>query len=507
MQAETDDAMGDRYRSLFENSLDAILIMEGDRFVDCNQAAADMLGVADTTAVLQTHPSDISPEYQPDGQRSDEKADAILAHILDQGGRYFEWLHVRADGTLLPVEVSMTAVQRADAVPQLHIVWRDLTSRKRLEKELHHAQRMQALGSLAAGVAHDFNNALVPIVAYSDLLETSLGDRPAQQNWAHEIGRAGALATSLVKKLMAVSRKESLPAQPVHVEVGATVEGALRIVRRLVGDDVTLAYEASPEQLWVRTEAGDLEQVLLNLASNARDAMPRGGTITIAVEHAERTGEAVARLSISDDGVGMDDATLARAFEPFFTTKQIGSGTGLGLASVREIVTRAGGTIDISSAVGAGTRLVLDLPVVVEPHVVDDASTAPPSGRIEGERPIVLVVEDNEQIRRMISEVLDRDGYDVHTASSGALALEITESVHPALVVTDVVMPHLSGPELVHQLRDRGIEPPVLFMSGYADDHLSGHGLDAGSCELLRKPFAAAELSEAVGRTLRATAG
>ena len=352
--AQADLAASDRYRSLFDNSADAILIIENDRFIDCNKAAVDMLGYTDKKSLLRCHPSELSPEYQPDGQRSFDKANAILDNIHHCRSQRFEWDHVRADGSLLPVEVSMTAIPTGQG-HTLHIVWRDLSERRRLEEELRHAHKMEALGHLAGGIAHDFNNTLVPIVMFSDLLSGALRDQPKHLQWAQEIGRAGILALSLVKKLLAVSRQDDRV--PVALDLKETVADALGLMRKLIGEDIEVHFRGTGREVWVKTDPGDVEHILLNLASNARDALPAGGTVELTLAEIQYAGRPFAQLKFMDNGIGMNDETLAQVFDPFFTTKELGSGTGLGLSSVYELVTKAKGYVNAKSSPGEGTTI------------------------------------------------------------------------------------------------------------------------------------------------------
>ena len=495
-----DPVGADHYRALFDYSADAILIIENDKFVDCNQAAVDILGYTDKEALLQCHPSELSPEYQPDGRRSLEKANEILGNTKQCRSQRFEWDHLKADGSLLPVEVTMTAIPTDDG-NTLHIIWRDLSEQKRLESQLRHSQKMEALGSLAGGIAHDFNNTLVPIVTYSDLLANSLRDRPQLREWAQEISRAGVLAASLVKKLLAVSRHDDRI--PVTLDLEATVSGTLGLLRKLIGEDIEIRFEPSGNPLWIENDPGDVEQILLNLASNARDALPTGGVIRLALSNVRRSGRPFARLEFSDNGVGMDDGTRERMFEPFFTTKEIGSGTGLGMSSVYELVTRAHGHVDAKSSLGEGTAIEVLLPII-DHQEIDESDmagedTSPRDGPHVNAQ--VLVVEDDVQITRLICKLLDQDGFRVCTARNGAEALETLETITPDLILSDVVMPLMSGPKMIREMNARGIQIPVVFLSGYTDDRLAAHAFDSGTVSLLRKPFTARML---LGRVRRA---
>ena len=269
-----------RYRALFENFADPILIIENDTFVECNQAAVDMLGYQDKGALLQCHPSEISPKYQADGRCSFKKANAILARAGDHPYQRFEWDHIKADGTIFPVEVSLTAIPAKGGFT-MHTTWRDISERKRLEKELRHSQKMEAIGKLASGIAHDFNNQLVPVLGYSELLANALQDKPELREWALEIHRATSFASILVKKLLAFSRKDD--DQPVILNLNDAVNDILGILDKLIGDDIAVDFQPAGIPLCIKVGAGDIEQIVLNLASNSRDALPAGGELKIAL--------------------------------------------------------------------------------------------------------------------------------------------------------------------------------------------------------------------------------
>jgi CheY-like chemotaxis protein len=374
-------------------------------------------------------------------------------------------------------------------------VWRDITDRKRLENELQHAQKMEAVGTLAGGIAHDFNNQLVGILGYAELLASQLKDRPDLLAHVHEIDRAGTRAAALVKQLLVFSRKEV--SQPVVVDLDATLGELVGMLRRLIGEDVELVLKGSRQQLLVKIDPGEVEQIVLNLAANARDAMPQGGTLTLALSRsAAETGE-IARLEISDTGVGMDPETLARAFDPFFSTKGLGRGTGLGLSTVYGLVTRAGGEIKARSEPGRGTTFEIVLPLAGE-ELDEVAAPSAPTGEPRRREGHILVVEDEPTVARLTREVLGAAGYRISERRNGKEALELLRRQEFDLVLSDVIMSEMSGPEMVKEQRASGRSPRVLFMSGYMDDRLVAHGFDPESVPLLRKPFTALALLESV---------
>ena len=350
-----------RYRHLFENSGDPIVLMKNGRFVECNQAAVRILGYASKELLLDKHPSEISPEFQPDGQRSDAKADRILAMAHERPYQCFEWTHIRADGTTFPAEVSLTAISDDSGIT-LHGTMRDISERKQLEKELRHSQKMDAIGKLAGSIAHDFNNQLVPILGYADMLADACDDKPELRGWATEIHRAATFASTLVNKLMVFGRKD--PLQPVVLDIDKAVRELSGIVINLIGHGVTVDFEAAGEPLWIEAGPGDIEQIVLNLASNSRDAMTAAGEIKISVSRLCQSNADFASLVVSDTGAGMDDETLRQIYEPFFTTKESGSGTGLGMSTVKGLVIKAAGQIKAKSALNKGTTIEVLFPIV-----------------------------------------------------------------------------------------------------------------------------------------------
>jgi PAS domain S-box-containing protein len=275
------------YRELFERSADANLIIDGDTFVDCNEATVKMLRYADREELLQTHPSELSPEFQPDGRISYEKANEMMAKAFAKGSHRFEWNHQRADGEVFPVEVLLTSVPYGDR-HVLHTAWREITDRKRLEEELRHAQKMEAVGKLAGGIAHDFNNILVAIMGYAEILRDGLLDRPELVEDAEEIIRASEKAATLTAQLLAFSRKQDL--KPEVIDLDIVVGHLTGMIRRLIGEDIEMVLNSAGVPLPVKVDPGQLEQVILNVVANARDAMIDGGTLTIKTTRGARLG-------------------------------------------------------------------------------------------------------------------------------------------------------------------------------------------------------------------------
>jgi PAS domain S-box-containing protein len=380
----------------------------------------------------------------------------------------------------------------------------DITERQTLQEQLTQARKMEALGRLAGGVAHDFNNLLTVISGYGQLALEANGNAPPARlaTYLQEILTSAQRASGLTGQLLAFSRRQIV--QPKVLDLRDLLRNMERLLQRMIGEHVDLTVRYGPEPCLIRADAHQIEQVLMNLAINARDAMPLGGTLDIdcrvLAEPVEGTG--LGRLGVvvevADNGIGMDEAVKAQMFEPFFTSKDKGKGTGLGLSTVYGIVSQAGGRIEVESQPGEGTRFRIYFSLAsggteeIPPLVLDRA----PVG-IE----TVLLAEDEDSVRALAETILLALGYRVLAAESGEKALEIWEECGGRIdiLLTDVIMPRLGGSELAHKLRQSNPKLKVLFMSGYTDDMLASHGVLAGETQLIQKPFTA----EALGRKLR----
>jgi len=491
-------------------SADANLVLDGDRFVDCNEATVQMLRYERKSDLLETHPSELSPPTQPDGRASFEKANEMIELALAKGSHRFEWDHKRADGEVFPVEVLLTAVPQGDKTI-LHVVWRDISERKILEAELRHAQKMEAVGKLAGGIAHDFNNLLMAIIGNCDLLDVHIqqGTKPAEN--VAQIRKAGTRAADLTKQLLAFSRKQVLRTQVL--DLNRVIAELDLLLHRLIGEDVTLTSSLCDQAVHIRADRGQLEQVLVNLVSNARDAMPNGGQLRIETRHVTLADDVIgvadglqaghyAMLTVTDDGAGMDDAVLRRAFDPFFTTKPVGQGTGLGLSTVYGIVKQSGAEISLFSVPGRGTTVKIWYPLTqAEVDAVPEVSTEP---KARGGNETILVAEDEALVAAVIADVLRDAGYQVLVAQDGMIAYEKYVSLEGRvdLLISDVVMPNLSGPALVDKLQAAGFRPRVLFASGYAANVLSGNKLVRDGIDIVEKPFSAGALLRKVRSVL-----
>lgn len=378
--------------------------------------------------------------------------------------------------------------------------------RAQLQRDLAQAQRLEAIGRLAGGVAHDFNNVLTAILGSAELLMLDTPRGGASREEVEIIRDAATRAQELIRQLLAFSARQVL--QPAVVDLNDLVKNLGRMLRRLIGEDLALLTELGPDLGAVRVDPGQVEQVLVNLAVNGRDAMPDGGRLTIrtanvdVVEAGELPSGRYVLIEVADTGTGMDAATVARAFEPFFTTKERGKGTGLGLATVYGIVRQSGGHIAVTSVPGAGTTFRIHLPRVDAP--VDAARDAPPITAPAAGTETILVAEDEQIVRVLVRKVLEQAGYTVLLAGGGSEALQLadrhTGPIH--LLVTDVVMPGMNGRELARQVLQRRTGTKVLFLSGYADDAVARHGVLEPGTAFMQKPFTPTALARRVREVL-----
>jgi PAS domain S-box-containing protein len=448
----------------------------------------------------------IGCELPWDGAGNDELTDLIIRRTLTGtplSGVEFKLL--REDGT--PIHISLWTAplrDRDQKVTGVLITIADISRHKKLEEQLQTAQKMEAVGRLAGGIAHDFNNLLTIINGYSALLQNELKECSYEANMAKEIQNAGESAADLVAKLLTFSRRQMV--QPKPVRINDLVHNTERMLRRLIGEHIELQTSLQEDAGWILADPNQIEAVLMNLATNARDAMPEGGDLSITTE-CVRTSSAsedvpvdipaggYVRLTISDSGAGMDAATLQRIFEPFFTTKAVGKGTGLGLASVYAGVEQNGGRISVCSEIGKGTTFFIYLPRL-ERGVPCGFEPAPPRLESQHTGGTILLVEDEIAVRRMLREALSGAGFRVWEAGNGSEAIELwgNSVAEVDLLVTDVVMPLMNGLKLADELRRRRPELNILFMSGHSEEVISRQGVVEPGFSLLMKPFLPAAL-------------
>jgi two-component system cell cycle sensor histidine kinase/response regulator CckA len=490
----------ERFRKLTEAANEGIAIYEQGRVLEANQAMAEMLGY-ELPEVIGRHALEFT---------APESRAFVLRNIRSGYEKPYESVGLRKDGRTFPVEVQGKAIPYRGRLARVTIT-RDLTERKRLEEELRQAHKMEAVGRLAGGIAHDFNNLLTVIGGYSELLLRRFDPADPAHQQAEAIMTAANHAAALTRQLLAFSRRQVL--QPKVLDLNAVVTTMSRMLRRLIGEDIELVTALDPALGRVKADPGQLEQVLLNLAVNARDAMPQGGRLTLETANMEldeadgRPHVGVApgryvRLLVRDTGIGMDAATASHLFEPFFTTKELGQGTGLGLATVYGIVRQSGGHITVASTPGRGTTFTTYLPRLEEGVEAAESGVAPAKLRTGSET--VLLVEDEAGVRGVAQEILRSTGYIVLAASDGNEALRISSQhegpIH--LLLTDVVMPGPSGPALVSCLASRRPEMRVMYISGYAEDAFVHYGSLAPGVVFLEKPFTHETLVRKVRETL-----
>ncbi|MBI3470275.1 MAG: PAS domain S-box protein [Candidatus Solibacter usitatus] len=465
--------------SLLENVSDAIMATDMEfRITSWNSAAQRIYGWSPAEAVGQPA-RDLVGAEEPPGASEDRRK------VLRENGRWEgELLQRRKDGATLHVQASVTLIRDSSGNPIGAVaVNRDITERRRLEEQLRQSQKMDAVGQLAGGVAHDFNNLLTVMNGYSDfLLEELAGQEPLRQQ-VQQIAKAGERAAALTRQLLAFGRKQLM--NPAVLDLNAVVADMVTMLRRLIGERIELQEILAPDLGRVKADRGQLEQVILNLAINARDAMPSGGLLVIQTANA---GDGVS-LAVSDTGIGMDPRTQTRIFEPFFTTKEPGRGTGLGLATVYGIVQQSGGRIGVRSQPGKGSTFTVWLPVTAE--AAEPIPAAPAGRKAAAGAETILLVEDDETVRKLVHSVLTKSGYAVLPARSGEEALSMAERhagpIH--LLLTDVMMPGMSGPDLARRLAALRARIKVLYMSGYSDRFLATEDLAAPDTVFLEKPF------------------
>lgn len=486
-----------RARELIDVTPDAILALDHKGEIeDCNPAAENLFALG-RASLVGSRFFDLGLKEQDGAIQTDPAFDTLR-------GTPREYV-IASRG--ITVEGVLRTVTRADGRRGSMVVLRDISQRKQAERrakelqhQLQHSQKLEALGRLAGGVAHDFNNLLTAVGGYGDLLARH-SDRLVQ-GVAKELAAARARGAALTTQLLAFARKEY--AEPRGVDLSSVVTGMDRLLQQLLGERITLQIETTSPAL-IHADPGQLQQVILNLVMNAKDAMPSGGDLKLSVTHAEPSNRV--ELSVEDTGSGMDQATLERLFEPFFTTKPRGQGTGLGLATVHGIIETSGGSIDVVSKVGQGTKFTLRWPAyggVAEDTGTNLGPVRPIAGRARGS---VLLTEDDPQSRAFLKQLLSDAGFTVHVAHDGEQALRVYLDLRelgtpPDVLLSDVRMPRMTGLDLASRLRELDPGLPVLFVSGYLEETLEQSNFQRSS-DLLLKPFTADALLSRLDRKVR----
>ena len=499
-------ATTDLHRELVENAQDIIFTHDlNGNFTSVNRAAEMMTGYS-RDELLGIRPRQVVAPEDVDRARN-----MLERRMRGEPETAYELTLITKNGERIVVEVN-SRLMVSNGVPiGVQGIARNVTSRKQVEERTRDALKMEAIGLLAGGIAHDFNNLLTVMLGYADILSRKL-ERDVQLKVAlDEIQSAAERAKSLTRELLAFSRKQLL--HPTVIDLNVFVAEATSMLGRLVGDDVELRTVLDPNVGSILVDVNQLEQVVVNLAINARDAMPNGGVLTVRTHDVELdesdashwTGlepGSYIQLAVEDTGVGMTGETVRRIFEPYFSTNELSRGTGLGLSAAHGFVRQSGGGISVVSELGVGTTFRVVLPRVAAP-----SGTTTDRGRAEAPRrgsETILVVEDDAQLRKLVRQILEDLGYTVFVAANGRVALQEFQDVAGRidLVLTDVVMPELDGRELRDTLRSIRPDLRVLFMSGYNSDVIVAHGGQLGGSSLLLKPFTPAALCRAVRERL-----
>jgi two-component system, cell cycle sensor histidine kinase and response regulator CckA len=495
------------FRLITENAADMIAVVDtkGRRLYN-SPSYEKILGytpleLGGTTAVDQIHPEDREKVFKA-------AADARSTGV----GRSLEYRMRHKDGSWRTLESRASTISKGGQVEKLVIVNRDVTERKHLEDQFRQSQKMEAVGRLSGGVAHDFNNLLGVIIGYGEIVQEGTAAESPLRTCIDEILKAGHRAGGLTRQLLAFSRQQVM--DPRVLDLNVVVKDMEKMLRRLIGEDIRLKTELDSTLVHIKADQGQIEQVIMNLAVNARDAMLEGGELRLTTSNFHMDEDFVRRypypvlvgdyvlLTVSDNGVGMDATTRARVFEPFFTTKEKGKGTGLGLSMVYGVVKQSGGYIEVLSEPGAGATFTIYLPKV---EVAVDPQKLPaelPASMLGTET--LLLVEDETSLRKLSRHLLELCGYEVLEAENGTEALKVSQEhrgiIH--LLLTDVVMPGMSGRVLADQLVKRRPETRVVYMSGYTGQTVGEHGVLAEGSFFLPKPFTRQALAHKIREAL-----
>ncbi len=477
-----------------------------------NPTCARLLGYASPEQLKGRNMHFLIHHHRPDGRPYPEEECPIVRAIQTRQGTHVkDEVFWRADGTNFDAEYFSYPMWRGKELVGAVVTFLDTSEQRRLEEQLRHAQKMEAIGQLAGGVAHDFNNLLTIITGYSELLLQSTPPDDPKRELLEEIRKAGERSASLTRQLLAFSRKQVLA--PKVLDLNDVVRDTEKMLRRVIGEDVHLTTALHPQLGSVKADPGQLEQVLLNLAVNARDAMPQGGKLTIetsdvalgeeyARSHADVRPGRYVMLAVTDTGIGMTEEIKRHLFEPFFTTKGAGKGTGLGLAVVHGIVKQSDGTIEVYSEPGVGTSFKIYFPRVDQ--AAPRGKSWPDLGPAPRGTETLLLVEDEDGVRALARFTLQQCGYTVLEASHGEDAIRVAtshrEKIH--LLVTDVVMPGMGGRVLAERLLSLYPEMKVLYLSGYTDDAVVRHGILHAEVNFLQKPFSPNALAHQVREVL-----
>ena len=496
----------ERYRDLVENAHDIIYShdLEGN-YTSINKAGEAITGYTVAEALQMSLKDTVEAEDYV------KVLEMMKRKLAGENVTAYEIEIIAKDGRHIPLEVNTKYVYQNGVAVGVQGIARDVTERRNLEEQLRQSQKMEAIGQLAGGVAHDFNNLLTAINGYSSLALQRVDNDSPIKPYLEEVKKAGDRAANLTRQLLAFGRKQIL--QPLALDLNSVVSDMNKMLRRLIGEDIALMAKLAPDLKKIKADPGQVEQVLINLVVNARDAMPTGGSLTIETANVDLDQEYASRhmgiqpgkfvmLAVSDTGSGMDEATRARIFEPFFTTKAQGKGTGLGLSTVYGIVQQSGGSIWVYSELNQGTSFKVYLPELRNDVSAETVEST--TNEIESGSETILLVEDEEIVRGLTTNILEGAGYSVIAAGGGAEAAKLCAGRNEPidLLLTDVVMPRTSGKEVADQLTKMQPGLKVLFMSGYTDEAIVHHGVLDANVEFIQKPFTPVGLSKKIREVL-----
>ena len=498
-----------KFRNLFEFANDAIFLLDQEIVIDCNTKSSilfactkpDMIG----HAIYK-----FFPQTQPDGSSSFNAVNEKMHAALEGEPQFVEWLQKRPDSSLFSTETSLNRIELSGKL-FLFASIRDTTERKRLQDQLIQAQKMEAVGQLAGGIAHDFNNILMAILGYAGLLQKKLLPETPLRNYVEQITKSGERAASLIRQLLTFSRKQIT--EPKVIQLNDLILDLEKMLHRLISEDIEIVTELDPDLGRVKADPSQVEQVIVNLAVNARDAMLSGGQLLVKTRNVELAeiqdaGEnfipgKYVLLTVKDTGHGIDPNVAKRIFDPFFTTKDPGKGTGLGLSTVYGIVKQSNGFVTMESQPENGTAFHVYFPrIQIDEEGAQNTEPAMEQALTGSEK--ILIIEDEEMVRTLIASSLREYGYTVMEASQGEDAINIAEGSTDLfhIIITDVVLPRMSGPEVIRQIQTKCPDAKVLFISGYTNDTMIHHGIIVKDIFFLQKPFTATVLVKKVREIL-----
>jgi PAS domain S-box-containing protein len=488
----------------FNNLRDTFLVMDLDgRLVKWNRALNRATGYSDAELASLSHTDLMSTDYHPQFQET-------IGRVIRQGSASMEGVLLTREGDAIPYEYSGSLLlDKGGEMIGINLTGRDVTERKAMEQQLLHSQKMEAIGTLAGGIAHDFNNLLTVISGYGNLMQMKIAEQDPLRSELDQILAASEKAAFLVNRLLTFSRK--LEIHLANVNLPDIVRNLEKFLARIIGEDIQLTVTVAESRLFVRADINQIEQVLMNLATNARDAMPEGGVLSIELDradfaefHPRGVGKpgSYARITVRDTGSGIDSITQQHMFEPYFTTKELGKGTGLGLSIVYGIVNQHGGSIQVESTVGEGTRFDIFIPLLEQGSMGDES----PPGHLQSGTGTILLAEDEDTVRRILRMMLSSVGYRVIEACDGLDAIEVFRTCGDTidLLVLDIVMPKMNGMAAYEEIRKVVPDMKVVFMSGYPADVLSHRESLPPHADIIAKPIQHHELAHKIQRLFAA---